>query len=373
MNGDSIYSMGKWRSKLLITSLIVCIIISVTEYIFYIVNDDAFKALYGGSLIYFVRFFLIPTAVFALVLGFARMANHSVRLSERAKNFCVSFAFLTVCVVTECVHGYYAPLLCASCVAIFVTTIFADKALTLLTTVIAYAALLGATAMAYFESRQNDDRLISDFAVAAVITFCSYLAAKLLMANSKEQLDSLRGDYRKQQELLEELKIEPLTGLHNRRFLNEYLDGAFNHSLAGDDKLCVAMLDIDDFKQVNDQKGHKAGDSVLVTLSEIVKSCVSGKAKAFRYGGEEFAVIFSDGKLTGAYDALERIRSTFQQEMQLAYPDLKVTVSAGLCQMNKDIESAQVWLANADKALYQAKKDGKNKTVIFREEKSENL
>ncbi len=154
--------------------------------------------------------------------------------------------------------------------------------------------------------------------------------------------------------------IDKLTNLYNRL----YFDGIYKYFVEKykrDKKpFSMIILDIDNFKKINDKYGHATGDEVLKKLGNIIKSTIRKTDFAFRYGGEEFVVIFPDTKIEEAYKIAKRILDNVPQKIKI---DLKnITVSIGLGEY-KGEESIK-FFEKVDKALYFAKNNGKNQIKI---------
>jgi diguanylate cyclase (GGDEF)-like protein len=159
--------------------------------------------------------------------------------------------------------------------------------------------------------------------------------------------------------------IDTLTKLYSRRYIMNKLAEEVERSQRYKESLSVAMLDIDDFKRVNDKNGHDVGDDVLKSIAEIVMDNVRSIDSVGRYGGEEFLIIFPHTPLEHALKSCERIRK--KVEMARIIPS-NLTVSIGLAQL-KDDESVDKVVKKADIALYMAKSYGKNCVVPYFEKK----
>ncbi len=166
-----------------------------------------------------------------------------------------------------------------------------------------------------------------------------------------------------------------LTGLYNRAFfdasLRRELKRARRYGLA----FSLVMLDLDDFKMVNDTYGHVVGDEALTRLSDVIRASVREIDVACRYGGEEFALILPETSRTGAYIVSERIRldakETFDRKPLGSDPSARISmsVSGGIAIYPTDSNSAEGLVRMADKALYRSKHDGKNRITLHAEEK----
>lgn len=163
-------------------------------------------------------------------------------------------------------------------------------------------------------------------------------------------------------EIIHEMAIrDELTGLHNRRHVMELLEYEKNRSSRGANIFCLAMLDIDHFKSVNDNYGHQAGDKVLREVAILIKNNLRNAEFCGRYGGEEFLIVLTQTDIQGALVCAERVRANIEHA---GFPgmgaDFKVTVSIGLSEYQacEDIEKI---ISRADEALYSAKNHGRNR------------
>ena len=170
---------------------------------------------------------------------------------------------------------------------------------------------------------------------------------------------------------------DPLTGLHNRRFLAQNIDADVaqvvrrheQHLRAGglppeEADLVFFLIDIDHFKQVNDEHGHAGGDAVLVQMRERLQQAFRQGDHLVRWGGEEFLLLLPDTPLEGACAVLERLRAQLAVgEVGQADMPVRITFSAGLVQVQsrETIESA---IERADQAMYRAKNEGRDRIVV---------
>lgn len=155
-------------------------------------------------------------------------------------------------------------------------------------------------------------------------------------------------------ERTQELAItDSLTGLFNRRTMYQQMEREIQRSRRFLHPLSLMMIDLDDFKRYNDEHGHLAGDEGLVRIAALIKSNVRDVDLSYRFGGEEFIVLVPETALEGAIRFAERLR-------QLIREALSFTVSIGVAQYAPN-ETAEAWLARVDWALYQAKKEGKDR------------
>jgi diguanylate cyclase (GGDEF)-like protein/putative nucleotidyltransferase with HDIG domain len=153
-----------------------------------------------------------------------------------------------------------------------------------------------------------------------------------------------------------------LTGLYNHRHFHERLEQEVARGSRFGNIFSLIMLDIDLFKTYNDIYGHQAGDRILRRLAEHIKGSIRTIDMAFRYGGEEFAVILPETKLDDAYNVAERIRKTVETKM--SSKAIPTTVSLGAASWPADGVTREEIISSADAALYQAKQNGRNRTCL---------
>jgi len=159
-------------------------------------------------------------------------------------------------------------------------------------------------------------------------------------------------------------RTDSLTGLLNHGYWKDLLQLSFlkcqeNHSTA-----TLVLIDIDHFKNINDTYGHIVGDSVLRQLSKELKNNLRAEDLAGRYGGDEFCVILPNRSLAQTTEIMERLRHVFANFQYCDEPDLNVSLSIGLATCRPEFLHANMWLNEADKALYIAKNTGRNKISV---------
>lgn len=185
------------------------------------------------------------------------------------------------------------------------------------------------------------------------------------LEHSKEEVGNL------QQELesaRREALIDPLTGVYNRRGLEIQAQKLLVDGISVSRGLSLLMVDIDNFKNINDTYGHVFGDRVISTMAGTLKSKVKGQDTVARMGGEEFVILLPETSLEGATTLAEQIRQRIEQG-KIRRPNSKdqvgrITVSIGIAAFREG-ETLEEWLDRADKALYSSKQGGRNRVSAY--------
>ena len=302
----------------------------------------------------FLVYFSIPTS-FIYIVGYFLIAKHKMLMYVR-----MVFSWLTLymCVTTVCLgYAYGFHLYCFSMIPIsFITEYMAYKMHTNSIKAMYFSVgvtvlyLLSTGYVAYFGAVYQRDQkyaavfwLFNAVTVLGFLTFyTNYLVRTII--NSEEKLRQIA-------------LYDRLTGLYNRHYMTGFLGKTEEESRAH-----LAMADIDDFKKINDIYGHNAGDHVLKTVSEKMKSCCGG-CTVSRWGGEEF-LIFIPASETDPEGLIEGLRSSIASE-NVCYDgsEIAVTITAGIASRQQG-QSIDKWIQSADSRLYEGKHSGKNRVVV---------
>jgi diguanylate cyclase len=154
-----------------------------------------------------------------------------------------------------------------------------------------------------------------------------------------------------------------LTGALNRKGLDEAMVREIADVRRKDTPLCTALLDLDNFKRLNDTKGHETGDAALAHLVAVTRECMRPQDTLARYGGEEFVIVMPETQLEQGIEAMTRLQRALTKRLFLAGNEkIVITFSAGVAQLANG-ETAQDAIRRADEAMYLAKRAGKNRVV----------
>lgn len=188
----------------------------------------------------------------------------------------------------------------------------------------------------------------------------SYKKIEKELAEYKKEVNTLNVNINKYRE---ETITDHLTGLHNRKYLDIKLDEEINRFSRHKQPFCILLLDLDDFKIINDSYGHVIGDQVLKHLAGIIKKHIRKTDFSFRYGGEEFLVLLLNTNIENAMKVAEQIRSKVAStNFTLKEKEFATTITIGVAQYIAG-ESLESLIERADKNLYKGKNNGKNKVI----------
>lgn len=208
-----------------------------------------------------------------------------------------------------------------------------------------------------------------EFITALVVLVAGTLLGQGVITRSQEMRKAVEGLVKSEQKFIVEkaiadklLKMDALTGLYNHKTFHEYLENLIQHAKTMEVSVHLAIMDIDNFKTVNDTFGHWVGDLVLSEVAQVLTSFMTPNDFAARYGGEEFAVIFADTTAEKAEAFCEQVRLQVAAIRLAELGDRTITISCGLCSYFPG-EDKENLFRHADDALYQAKHLGKNRVI----------
>lgn len=248
---------------------------------------------------------------------------------------------------------------------IFASAIFFRLDLTLFTSALQAAAFFILYRWDYwFQYYLNDFDLIA----IPLFLLVGTLVASIIIINGRELASDLEATLTAKQNLMIENAVirklsttDALTGLYNHISFHEFYDKALEYGNQGA-PFHLALIDIDNFKRINDKYGHRIGDAVLARVAKVIRDNITPADIASRYGGEEFAILFFEKTSEEAYELADRVRQQLSETLHEELEDTAVTVSIGLQSYSEGATKEQLF-EEVDKLLYTAKKSGKNTTL----------
>lgn len=203
-------------------------------------------------------------------------------------------------------------------------------------------------------------------AVLLAVLFAGVAAYILyLNCNLRRQLCKIQA---LKEQLADQAVHDPLTGLFNRRYLDEALERELARTARSQSPLSLLMIDIDHFKHINDTFGHPVGDRVLRQLGTLLERLIRRCDTACRYGGEEFVVLMPESTADNLAQRAEQLRSAFSElyiEVEGQYISATLSIGIATCHPRQDLDAGTL-IKMADQALYRAKQAGRNRVETFR-------
>ena len=351
-----------------IATVIFALIVEGVMSIF-IVNSDLLNT---TVLKYIIKFIAIPSGINFICIGAEAIIMKSKKISQLSKIYIVSIVYVIICFVLFTVHGAFTSSYYIISGAIILTTVYASFYVTLATAICSIALMSiselfiawDVDKISIFHSiLRLSNFLVTLFILLALSTICMIV----IRYERKKNLVSIQLE--KERILLQERIItDELTGIFNRKALHDALRDMEDYNQK--DVFILAIIDIDKFKMINDRYGHQIGDRCLVEFAKVLKEN-SGKAIPFRYGGDEFCLLFQNADRKEALHTCELIQSKLKYLDAGADLKIEMTASFGLAEYNEDINTSELFV-RADQALYQGKVM-RGSIQLFQEEGSKNI
>ena len=316
---------------------------------------------------YSVKYIVLPTLVNLIAVSLYHYTEYHTGISSSSKNALLIMTFTIMCLTIAVVHNAVRIASVSFVLPIFLSAIFADFQVTrkafFLNSCCYLSCMLLSYALAQPQSRLF---LILDMIAGAILMVAAYLITRSILQYEQKVRCRLISYNEEQALLIERLRMDALTMLYNHNAFYRILEDAIEQGKAHDQKPVLAMLDIDNFKTINDTYGHTCGDCVLRKLAAIMKEQEADNIISARYGGEEFCILFTDCSIKEAEQLMNILRQSFENLKIDEINGHQVTFSAGLAVYEEAFDSPTAMINAADKALYEAKRNGKNRVIVSR-------
>ena len=318
---------------------------------------------------YFVKYTLFPTGTNVLLLGIGNYFLKKENISDEAKNYVPILCLVGFCFAIAIVHSYFFITASIFVVPVMLSSMYGSRKITTRIFFICTGALIASAIYTGFDPAQRDSTMWNiNEVIAFIILLAAYLLSLVMMNYSREKEEELRDNIIAKFTLEEALKRDPLTGLYNHTEFYRYLETLLVEIEKNITTISLVVIDIDNFKNVNDTYGHEKGNIILVELSKLMTEYCGERGYVCRYGGEEFVIIFPNMNKSEAWIHMENIRKRFGRK-ELLQGEF-VTISSGIAEYEPG-STAQKLFEKADSAMYTAKAQGRNKSVIFNEGNTE--
>lgn len=322
---------------------------------------------YGGERIdisvseYLIKKVFVPSGMncIQLLFMFWFYKCETVDWICRHKAGLLCYSLFVMFATTALTYRYFHVLWIAPCVCQYLHSVYSGRKGVFQIYIITNIFVIVTIVVAIFDGEYKWDYFAMTAVCALGMLFIIYSVTKLLSGFHTEQLEYMQENYNRQEELIRELKIEPMTGLYNRNALKEKIDRIVQINEKKQQESYLAMLDLDHFKRVNDTYGHVSGDVVIRQAASLIKKHMNADVEGFRFGGEEFLLVFHNKTRERVLSILEQICREMEESQFDFETKLTVTFSVGVAAFETDMD-CEGWIQKADEALYYAKENGRN-------------
>ncbi len=345
------------RMRLLRTVRILvfaCLAADFGFFILYVLTESEFEPI-EYLLVRVVTPFLLN--LFSWVLAYSYNKRDDV--SDSSKNSGVAYSITAICGVMAIFHGYFTPLWCLPGIAFIFSSLFRERKILLRQYICSFVIALLAAIQIIHEYPKDISYYLQTLAVVYIVNFLFYLFAKLLFDFYLKISVHYEEMIRQQADYLALIRHDNLTGTYSRVYLEELAKTFIE--VNKDKSLIICMIDLDDFKSINDTYGHKCGDDVLKYMGRLLIDACSNNIQFGRYGGEEFVGVFCDTSMDEAVAFVNRLRERLHAK-KFDFSEMQCSFSAGIT-LRKDGESYADALNRADDAMYISKLTGKNRVT----------
>lgn len=357
-------SFDLWREKIIRVFYIIVALVFTVEVLVFVafrrhgLLDEGFTEFQ-----YIFEYIVLPSVIgLTLVTICCRINRMSIK--AQLKNYAVLLTVSLLAAELAFIHDDVGAILTIFAIPVFLTVLFGQKKVTGAITIFNGLLLVISTIRAAFSS--DSIYFYLNAAVAYTLLIAAYLISKVLIEYNKANNDYIYASYKTQVSLNEQARNDSLTGLFNQKTFQSLLKGTMEQARDLRSPMSLAIIDLDDFKEINDTFGHLEGDQVLLQFTSLIKQqCNDGDAFISRYGGDEFAVIFPRASKELAYLRLEALRQRCKQVPRHLVRSGEISFSAGISHYMEGEMNENLLFHQADSALYQAKENGKNQTVVY--------
>ncbi len=346
---------GNWLWLHYKTSIVLVVFAFITECVMgiYLVNSDLLTTTVER---FFWKFLVVPSGINILLVIIATVVMKSRSFSQKIKIYSVSFIFVGISFILFTAHGTFSATYYIFAIAIMVTTIYADYYVTSVTALTSILAIVFSELFIVWDRDKisifQSTHRYSDFLISLfVLTAFSIACMVVIRFEQEKNAASIQMEMERQQ-LQKSLHMDEITGIYNRKALHTALKDVDDSASNG--KYILAIVDIDKFKEINDNWGHHIGDLCLIEFAKILKE-ESVVFTPFRYGGDEFCILFRNRNMEEAEAICRQIMVRLNALAFTEYPMLKLTASFGLAASSGQMDAVRLFI-NADHALYEAKK-----------------
>ena len=303
---------------------------------------------------YILKYIIVPSTLNFLCIAVDTAVMRSKTLSQNFKIYTVSLSLVTVCFILFSVHSAFTSTYYIFTMAILLTTIYSNYRVTSTTALMCVAAIIFSELFVTWDPDKvsifKSAHRLGDFIISLIILMAISTASMVVIRYEKKKNEASIQMELEKYELRQRLKIDELTGIFNRKALHEALKDIEEDKGS---RYILAITDLDKFKDINDKMGHQMGDLCLKSFAGLLKEH-SKSYIPYRYGGDEFCLLFCNVRLEEAIAVCERLSKELLNLRLEEGTSIEMTASFGLAFYNGSIDPVRLF-THADQALYEAK------------------
>ncbi|MEG0590293.1 MAG: GGDEF domain-containing protein [Lachnospiraceae bacterium] len=344
--------------------LMMCTGVSVTIEIVMLFVMNRVSSVDCGIPVYILKYIGIPFAmgICFVVMGYAIIKRKKV--SMEIQQYAISLLFTGYIFTLSLVHSGFVAIIAAAIFPILMTLMYEDPRLT---TVIAVTNTLFAYVsgkITFWDPSKNaDETYYMNLLILLAIILSMWLTCHVMIKFMKMKRELIVKNDVERYQLQRQVNTDGLTNVGNKKALENCLAAIKGKCK---EQCCLMMLDVDHFKMINDTYGHLFGDEALRCLGEgLQNTCQHSNAQAFRYGGDEFCVVFFGETMETVYCEAECIQGYVKSHLEVPQHGKNICLSIGIADYENN-QTAEGPLQQADMAMYDAKKKGGNRITIYK-------
>lgn len=354
--------LDKCRAYFTVALILTIAVASLLEIVAYFIFIGVGKCQFSFSDSYLKYKVGLPILLNCCIFLLVVLLNTYSKFSHDVKNEIIVHGASAVSLVISIFHREFIVTSGTFLFPMMLSSMFNNKKLVIKTFIISAVSLTATMTVSLIEKSVGLTNMMNYFAMYGFLVI-SFFACYVSIKFSELNFKTIEKQSRVNNKLQNIILLDPMTELYNHRtfydkledFIEEYHNESFD--------FCLALIDIDNFKHVNDLYGHDCGDIVLKTLANIMKDSCDDYDMAFRYGGEEFAIIFGGKTLEESCQILSYISNVFSRQT-FPFTTRTITFSSGVSEYDGTLDREH-FFNSVDKLLYKAKNNGKNQIAYY--------
>ena len=356
---------GWMKLHLTTHAILICCAIIAELAMFFILTFTQFEDIDPTG--YVFRYVLAPSAANIALALTSFFLCYKTKLPRLYKFYIVSLSFALSAFIISVVHCLFSAIYVVFVIPLIMTTIYGSQRITAATfgTCIALTTI-SSTFFEWDTSKNHDAYYFINTVACIFIVTCVYVACIVIISYEKKKYQVMIEYELERDKLQIELFRDDLTGVQNKLAFRDIMNKV--ETSGAEMQYFLAMFDLDNFKQVNDRCGHLKGDELLREFGSVLNRLADENAFPFRFGGDEFSILYDNVQLERVIENAKEIQSAFNGLSHPEFEGLKVTLSAGIAGFHRGMTAHQL-IENADEALYQSKTLSKNRISIYSDER----